>query len=78
MLSPDETVLYVANTQGASVTVFFFDKTTGRLSAGCTSDRIRRESKKWSYLAGLALASPTGNGDGVYVAEYGSPSRLRS
>ncbi|MGD0417183.1 MAG: hypothetical protein ABSA80_17630, partial [Terriglobales bacterium] len=26
------------------------------------------------YLAGVALASQTGNGGGVYVAEYGSTS----
>ena len=71
ILSPDETLLYVTNTQGDSVTVFFFDKTTGRLSDGCTSGRIRGQSSNWSYLGGLALANPTGDGGGVYVAEYG-------
>jgi hypothetical protein len=76
MLSPDESLLYVVNTQGDSVTVFFFNKTTGRLSEGCTSDPMRGQSRKWSYLAGLALASPTGNGGGVYVAEYGGPSSI--
>ena|SRR5882672_1180895 len=72
MLSPDETLLYVVNTQGDSVSVLFFNKTTGALSAGCTSDPIRGQSTDWSYLAGLALAQPTGNGDGVYVAEFPS------
>ena len=72
MLSPDETVLYVVNTQGATVSALFFNKTTGTLSAGCTSDPIRGQSTDWSYLAGVALASPTGNGDGVYVAEFPS------
>ncbi len=34
MLSPDETLLYVINTQGDTVSAIFFDKTTGNLSAG--------------------------------------------
>jgi 6-phosphogluconolactonase (cycloisomerase 2 family) len=76
LLSPDETMLYVVNTQGAAVTAFFFDKSTGGLSRGCTSPAIRGLSAQWSYLAGLALASETGNGGGVYVAEFGSTSGI--
>lgn len=76
MLSPDETVLYVANTEGDAVTAIFFDKTTGKLSPGCTSGPLRGLSAKWSYLGGLALISQTGNGGGVYVAEYGSSSGI--
>lgn len=76
MLSPDETVLYVVNTQGASVSAFFFNASTGVLSAGCTSKTVSGQSANWSYLAGLGLASPTGNGGGVYVAEYGNPSAI--
>lgn len=70
MLSPDETILYVVNTQGDSVSALFFDKTNGKLTAGCTSDAIRGHSTDFSYLAGAALANPTGNGGGVYVAEF--------
>ena len=76
MLSPDETVLYVANTEGDAVTAIFFDKTTGKLSPGCTSSAIRGLSTSWSYLGGLALIGQTGNAGGVYVAEYGSPSAI--
>jgi 6-phosphogluconolactonase (cycloisomerase 2 family) len=72
ILSPDESLLYVVNTQGATVTVLFFDKATGKLAAGCTSDTIRGHSTNWSYLAGVALGSNTGDGDGVYVAEFPS------
>jgi len=72
MLSPDESLLYVVNTQGASVSVLFFDKAKGRLSAGCTSAPIRGHSTDWSYLVGMALGSTTGDGDGVYVAEFPS------
>ncbi|HSZ61954.1 MAG TPA: beta-propeller fold lactonase family protein [Terriglobales bacterium] len=76
MLSPDETVLYVINTQGASVTAFFFNAATGALSGGCQSARVSGQSTDWSYLASLGLASETGNGGGVYVAEFGAPSAI--
>jgi len=72
MLSPDESVLYVVNTQGDRVSAAFFDKNSGKLSPGCTSGLIRGLSENWSYLAGMALASTTGNGGGVYIAEFGS------
>jgi sugar lactone lactonase YvrE len=76
MLSPDETMLYVVNTQGATVSAMFFDKATGSVGGGCTSGRIRGESANWSYLAGVTLISETGNGGGVYVAEFGAPSSI--
>jgi 6-phosphogluconolactonase (cycloisomerase 2 family) len=74
MLSPDETLLYVIDTQGATVSALFFDQTTGTLSTGCTSPALTGLSTNWSYLAGLGLMSQTGNGGGVYVAEFGSSS----
>jgi hypothetical protein len=76
MLSPDESVLYLANTQGDAVSVLFFNKATGKLTPGCTSGPLRGQSSQWSYLAGLALIEPTGNGGGVYVAEFGGPSGI--
>src|ERR1700733_939146 len=76
MLSPDESVLYVINTQGATVTAFFFNTATGVLSGGCQSATVSGQSADWSYLAGLGLASQTGNGGGVYVAEFGAPSSI--
>lgn len=76
MLSPDETVLYVINTQGASVTAFFFNAATGALSGGCHSAKVSGQSADWSYLASLGLASETGKGGGVYVAEFGAPSAI--
>jgi hypothetical protein len=76
MLSPDETVLYVINTQGATVTAFFFNRATGALSGGCQSTKVSGQSADWSYLASLGLASETGNGGGVYVAEFGAPSAI--
>jgi 6-phosphogluconolactonase (cycloisomerase 2 family) len=76
MLSPDETLLYISNTQGDRITAAFFDKHTGKLSKGCTSGSLRGYSSQWSYLAGLALQEATGTGGTVYVAEYGAPSSL--
>jgi hypothetical protein len=76
MLSPDETMLYVINTQGDTVTAMFFNISTGALSKGCKSVRVRGESSDWSYLAGLGLVNQTGNGGGVYVAEFGSNSGI--
>jgi sugar lactone lactonase YvrE len=77
MLSPDETLLYVVNTQGDSVSAIFFDKTTGKLSGGCTSNPLRGVSANWSYLGGAALMNPTtGNGGGLYVAQFGSPAGI--
>jgi 6-phosphogluconolactonase (cycloisomerase 2 family) len=76
MLSPDETLLYISNNQGDTLTAAFFDSTTGKLSKGCRSGGLRGYVKDWSYLAGLALDSTTGTGDVVYVAEYGAPSSI--
>ena len=72
ILSPDETMLYIVNTQGDAVSAVFFDKATGKLSPGCRSGRLSGVSQNWSYLAGAVLISQTGNGGGVYVAEFGS------
>jgi 6-phosphogluconolactonase (cycloisomerase 2 family) len=76
LLSPDESMLYISNTQGDQVSAAFFDKNNGKLTAGCTSTFIRGYSSHWSYLAGLALASDTGNGGGVYVSEFGNPGTI--
>ncbi len=76
VLSPDETILYAVNTQGAAVSAFFFDKSTGKLKYGCKSEAIRGQSQLWSYLASAALVADSGDGGGVYVAEFGAPSSI--
>jgi len=76
ILSPDETMLYVVNTQGDTVGALFFDKATGQVLPGCRSGRLRGISQNWSYLAGAALISQSGNGGGLYVAEFGSTSGI--
>jgi 6-phosphogluconolactonase (cycloisomerase 2 family) len=76
LLSPDQTMLYVINTQGATVSALFFNKSTGKLTAGCTSGALRGQSTNYSYLAGAALINQTGNGGGIYVAEFGGASGI--
>jgi 6-phosphogluconolactonase (cycloisomerase 2 family) len=76
LLSPDESLVYVSNTQGDLITALFFDATTGKLTPGCTSGKLRGYSKDWSYLASLALEKNTGTGAVLYVAEFGSLSSI--
>ncbi len=76
LLSPDETMLYISDTQGDRVSAAFFNANTGVLTPGCASDLLKGYSSNWSYLGALALASATGNGGGVYVAEFGNPGTI--
>lgn len=70
-LSPDETILYISNFSSGQVEAAFFDKTTGTLSAGCTSAVLKGYGHLWSFLASLATTNRTGTGGAVYVAEPG-------
>jgi hypothetical protein len=76
LLSPDETILYISNTQGDKVTAAFFDKATGKLTKGCASGRLKGYVTDWSYLGSLALQNTTGTGGTVYVTEFGGPSSI--
>ena len=76
LLSPDETLLYISNTQGDKITAASFNKATGKLSTGCASSRLKGYSSSWSYLAALALESNAGTGGVIYVAEFGSLSSI--
>jgi 6-phosphogluconolactonase (cycloisomerase 2 family) len=69
-LSPDESLLYIANfSNGTStttnqITAALFDKNTGTVSTGCTAPlRVN------GFEAGLATATTTGLGGTLYVAE---------
>lgn len=75
-LSPDQTLLYIVNTQGDKVTAAFFDKATGNIKLGCRSNFLKGWVKKWSYLGGVALGTNQGIGGSLYVAEFGGPSYL--
>ena len=75
-LSPDETMLYISNNRGGTVTAAFFDKTTGVVSPGCTSNTLRGFNTRWNWTAGIATAMNTGTGQLLYVAEQGQKSSI--
>ena len=75
-LSPDESLLYVANNKGGTVTAALFDKASGVVSPGCASPTLRGFNTKWTYTAGLATAMNTGTGQVLYVAEEGTQSGI--
>jgi hypothetical protein len=74
-LSPDQTLIYVSNNQGGTVTAVFFDKTTGVVSAGCVSSVLGGFNSTWFYGGAVALANnASGTGGVVYLAESGNGS----
>ena len=75
-LSPDETLLYISNNRGGTVTAAFFDRTTGVVSPGCTSPVLRGFNTRWNWTAGIATAMNTGTGQLLYVAEQGTKSSI--
>jgi hypothetical protein len=78
MLSPDETVLYISNTQSGTVTAAKFDDATGAVTFGCTSSALKNFGSLWSYLGSTALQQTSGNGAGVYIPEYGNTNGVGS
>jgi hypothetical protein len=74
LLSPDETLLYIANTGTGKITAAFFDKTTGKITTGCTSATLKGFDSKWVFLANLVTQLNTGTGSVLYAAEEGSSS----
>jgi len=76
LLSPDETLLYIANTQGDKVTAAFFNSKTGQITRGCSSGPLQGYVGSWSYLASIATQTNTGTGNVLYVAEFGGFSGI--
>jgi hypothetical protein len=71
-LSPDETLLYIGNSQGGSVTAAFFNTQTGKISPGCFSGVLNGFYNPWAYVGSVVTRDPTGTGGVLYVAEFGS------
>ena len=71
-LSPDESLLYIGNSQGGTVSAAFFNASTGKVTAGCQSAVLKGFFNPWTYIGSLATRDPTGTGGVVYVAEFGS------
>ena len=72
LLSPDETLLYIANTTYGRVSAAFFDKTTGKVTPGCTSAKLRGFDDTWAYLSSPVTEFATGTGSVLYLAEFGT------
>jgi hypothetical protein len=70
-LSPDESLIYIGNSQSGNVTAAFFDKNTGKITPGCASPQLRGFYNGWSYIASLATRDTTGTGNVLYAAEFG-------
>ncbi|HVN22321.1 MAG TPA: hypothetical protein VMU05_26270 [Dongiaceae bacterium] len=70
-LSPDQSFLYIANTNAGRVTAAFFNATTGRLSRGCTSATLRGFISGWTYLSSPVTKLNSGTGSVLYLAEFG-------
>lgn len=69
-LSPDQSLLYVVNSEGGTVQAAFFNKTTGVVTPGCIS-RPLTGFDQWPYLGAIASRDTTGTGGVLYVSEYG-------
>jgi hypothetical protein len=72
LLSPDETLLYIANTIYGRVTAAFFDKTTGKVTPGCVSPKLRGFDTNWAYVSSPVTELASGTGSVLYLAEFGT------
>jgi len=69
-LSPDQHLLYIANSESGTIYAAFFNATTGVITRGCTSPVLSGfNSRPW--LGAIATRDTTGTGTVLYVAEYG-------
>jgi hypothetical protein len=73
-LSPDETLLYIANTSVGRVTAAFFNATTGDVYPGCTSATLKGFDTNWVFLSSPVTELNTGTGSVLYLAEFGGSS----
>jgi 6-phosphogluconolactonase (cycloisomerase 2 family) len=76
LLSPDESLLYVTNNIGGTITATPFDKAKGTFGKSCETKVLRGFVLFGNFLAGLANQTNTGTGGLVYVAEWGQPSSI--
>ncbi len=70
-LSPDESLIYVGNNDGGSVSALFFNTQTGAISGGCRTQALTGFYNPWAFTGSIATRDNTGTGGVLYVAEYG-------
>lgn len=71
-LSPDQTLIYIGNSQSGNVTAAHFNPNNGKVLAGCTSKQLNNFYNPWSYIGSLVTRDTTGSGNVLYAAEFGS------
>jgi hypothetical protein len=71
-LSPDESLIYISNSQNGYVTAAFFNRNTGKVTGGCNSPQLANFYNPWAYVGSLQTRDTTGTGNVLYVAEFGS------
>ena len=70
-LSPDQTLIYIGNNDGGSVSAALFNTTTGKVGTSCSSPRLTGYYNPWAFTGSLVTRDNTGTGGVLYVAEYG-------
>jgi WD40 repeat protein len=75
-LSPDQSLIYIANTGSGKVSAAFFNKTTGKVSQGCISAQLKGFDSDWVFLSSPVTQRNTGTGSVVYLAEFGAFSGI--
>jgi hypothetical protein len=76
LLSPDETLIYIANTSSGQVSAVFFDAATGKVTAGCESKQLKGFDNNWVFLSTPVTELPSGTGSVLYLAEFGGISGI--
>lgn len=69
-LSPNQSLLYMANSESGTVTAAFFNPTTGTFKKGCTSPTLQGFNGH-PWLGSVVTRDTTGTGTVLYVAEFG-------
>ncbi len=69
-LSPDQSLLYMANSESGTVAAAFFNATTGKITKGCVSPTLQGFNYL-PWLGSVATRDTTGTGNVLYVVEFG-------
>lgn len=75
-LSPDETLLYITNSEGGTATAGFFDHATGVVTPGCTSASLKNFNNLWIYSGAITTEGTAGTGQVLFLAEDGPTSSI--
>jgi DNA-binding beta-propeller fold protein YncE len=75
-LSPDQSLIYAANSSVGKVSAVFFNSTTGKVTPGCTSAKLKGWNTNWFYVSSPVTELNTGTGSVLYAAEFGPSSAI--